>query len=79
MPEMTFYDSRIEPPREPDPVEQARQTLRELDAVLPRYAEDIIESLGADHEATLPQIVRDRLAEKRAARAIVAAAGAPPG
>jgi hypothetical protein len=74
-PEVIFYDSRIEPPREPDPVEEARRTLRDLDAVLPRYAEDIIESLGPNHEEALPQIVRDRLAAKRAARAVIAGAG----
>lgn len=74
-PEVIFYDSRIEPPREPDPVEEARRTLLDLDHLLPRYAEDIIDSLGPDHEATLPQIVRDRLAVKRAARAIIAGAG----
>ncbi len=50
--------------------EQAMQTLRSLDLLLPRIAEDIIEA-GGINETNLPQIVRDRLAAKRAARAIV--------
>lgn len=59
-----------QPSPQMDQLEQAMQTLRSLDAVLPRIAEDIIEAAGID-ETNLPQIVRDRLAAKRAARAIV--------
>lgn len=74
---MAFADDRTAPRYAvtPDPTTVAKATLADLDAVLPRYAEDIIDSLGPDHEATLPQIVRDRLATKRAARAVIAGAG----
>ncbi len=50
--------------------ESAMRTLEALDFYLPRCVEDLIVAMSID-EAGLPQIMQDRLAAKRAARAIV--------
>ena len=53
-------------PPEPDPVQVE---LEQLDKVMPRYAEDIINVLTAEQQAALPQVARDRKARKEQLRA----------
>lgn len=51
-------------------IEQAQNTLDELDRVLPRAVEDIIEAMQLD-TSTLPAIMQERLAQKKSAREIL--------
>lgn len=69
--EVAFREAEIAAYEAKKPKREAQQTLQELDVVLPRAIEDVINALNIN-ETALPEIMQERLVQKRDARGVLA-------